>query len=63
MKYKLIAHNTKEQMNWGGNDDTRDHLKRGAVYEGTEEVHSWHTKIFIGDHIFNSVCFMEIEEA
>ena len=51
---------SKEQINWGGNDDPRTMLKVGEIYEvAKEEVHSWHTKIFLVgiEGKFNSVCF------
>ena len=61
-KFKLITHNTKEQMGWGSNDDTREHLLLGVVYECEVEPHSWHTKLLIGDKKFNSVCFEEVTD-
>jgi len=57
MRYKLVQHNSKCQRKWGGNDDTRKHLKIGEIYEGAVEIHSWHTKIIIDGKKFNSVCF------
>jgi hypothetical protein len=60
MRFKLIEHNTPEQQNWASHDDTREYLTVGKVYEGEKEVHSWHTKILINGHNFNSVCFEEI---
>lgn len=58
-KFKLISHNSKEQRDYNGHDDTRKHLKVGKVYEAVEEIHSWHTKIIIDGKEFNSVCFEE----
>ena len=60
MLVKLINHNSKEQKNWGGNDDTREHLIINEIYDATEEIHSWHTKYIINGKCFNSVCFEEI---
>lgn len=59
-KFKLIEHNTHEQMRWAGNDDTREHLEVGKVYEAIEEVLSFHTNIIINGKKFNSVCFHEV---
>ena len=59
--FKLVEHNSKEQMNFGGCDDTRKYLEEGKIYAGIEEVHSWHTKIIIGEQKFNSVCFEKID--
>ncbi|KKM61559.1 hypothetical protein LCGC14_1530510 [marine sediment metagenome] len=59
-KFKLTKHNTKPQMNWGGNDDTRNHLKIGEIYNVEVEVHSWHTKLLIDGKKFNHVCFEEV---
>ena len=33
MKVILMKHNTDDQMNWAGNDDTRKYLKLGETYE------------------------------
>ena len=56
-KYKLMEHNSHEQMNWDSNDDTRSLLTVGAVYEAKVEVHKWHTKLIIAGKKYNSVCF------
>lgn len=51
---------TKEQIQWGSNDDPNKVLTVGEVYDvETVDVHSWHTKItLIGfDGIFNSSSF------
>lgn len=61
MKWKLVEHNTIGQTNFGNNDDTRKHLTIGKVYNCIEEIHSWHTKLIIGGHKFNSVCFEKQE--
>lgn len=61
MKVKLIKHNSEEQMDWGSNDDTREFLEVGKIYEATEEVHSYHTKYIIDEKEFNSVVFEVIE--
>jgi hypothetical protein len=60
IRFKLLKHNSIDQMNWGGNDDTRQYLKEGEIYAGRKEVHSQHTKIFIDGRPFNSVCFEEV---
>jgi len=45
MKVKFLGA-SKEQINWGGNNDPNKVLKIGKIYEVLEkEVHSWHTKI------------------
>lgn len=37
---------SKEQIQWGGNDDPNIVLNKGDKYEVEDiEVHSWHTKI------------------
>ena len=59
MRYKLIKHNSEEQMNWGSNDDTRTHLTVGNIYEAEVELHNWHTKLIIYGKKFNAVCFEE----
>ena len=49
-----------EQVRWGGNDDPREVLAVGDVYEVERtDVHSWHTKVKLKgiDGNFNSVCF------
>jgi hypothetical protein len=60
--FKLVKHNTDDQMNFGGCEDTRKYLISGDVYKGRKEVHSWHTKIFINGKPFNSVCFEEMSK-
>jgi len=59
-RFKLLEHNSDEQMRFGGCDDTREYLLEGNVYVGTKEVHSWHTHIIINKRKFNSVCFEEL---
>jgi hypothetical protein len=50
-----------DQVKWGSNDDPRGLLVEGEMYTvEKEEVHSWHTKIYLAEHPgkkFNSVCF------
>ena len=52
---------TKEQTNWGGNDDGNKYLVVGEIYEVSNvDIRSWHTKIeLVGFEglKFNSVCF------
>ena len=59
-QFKLLEHNSKDQLQFGGCEDTRKFLEEGKTYEGKKEVHSWHTKIWINGHCFNSVCFEEV---
>ena len=61
MKFKLIKHNSKTQMNWGSNDDTRTNLTIGRTYEAEVEVHNWHTKLIIDGKKYNHVCFEQID--
>lgn len=60
MRVKYIG-TTDDQVRWGGNDDPRGILVEGNEYEVLkEEVHTWHTKIYLQDFPalkFNSVCF------
>lgn len=55
------------QIHWGGNDDPRPLLVAGQVYEvAREEVHRWHTKIYLKafpEQKFNSVHFEEVQES
>jgi hypothetical protein len=54
---------TDEQVNWGGNDDPRDVLVEGSLYNITEvEVHNWHAKVRLEgiEGWFNSVSFREV---
>jgi hypothetical protein len=51
---------TKEQKNWGGNDDANSYLILGREYEvETVVTHSWHTKLILRyvSGRFNSACF------
>lgn len=51
---------SKEQINWGNNDDPTDILLVGETYKVSKvEVHSQHTKIYLEGIVgrFNSVCF------
>ncbi len=59
-KYILKEHNSKDQMNWAGCDDTRKYLRIGEKYEAKEEIHDWYTKLIIDGKKYNSVCFKEI---
>ena len=61
MKVKLLTHNSIDQKNFGGCDDTREHLKLGEIYEAIVKVHTWHTKYIINGKKFNSVCFEDSE--
>ena len=53
------------QANFAGCTDPRGVLQPGAIYEvEREDVHSWHTKVFL-KHVnggFNSVLFVEQDE-
>jgi hypothetical protein len=55
-----------EQVQFGNNDDPRDLLEIGKIYElKKKEIHSWHTKYILKDFPdkkFNSVCFQSIEQ-
>ena len=54
---------TDEQVRWGGNDDPRGVLRRGQDYEVERvEVHTQHTKYWIGGRAYNSVHFVVVEE-
>ena len=59
-KFRLTEHNSIWQKNWDCNDDTREHLVVGEIYEAEVEVHKWHTKLLINGKRFNSICFEEI---
>lgn len=51
---------SKEQINWGNNDNPNNILVIGNIYEISEiDVHSSHTKLSLSGIIgkFNSVCF------
>lgn len=55
---------TDDQVRWGGNDDPRLVLVEGGIYEvEREEVHSWHTKLYLKGipGKFNSVSFVPVE--
>lgn len=59
MKVKYIGA-SDVQVQWGNCDDPRDVLIKGEVYEvEKEEVHTWHTKLYLAgiEGRFNSVCF------
>jgi hypothetical protein len=62
-KVKFIGQ-TKEQMNWGNNNDATEKLLWGATYDlEKEEVHGSYTQYKLRDipGLFNSVCFEEVE--
>ena len=61
-KVRLIEHNSKDQMQWGSHNDTETDLLIGAVYHVEVEIHSWHTRYYIGDKHYNSVCFEDVKE-
>lgn len=51
---------SKEQIQWGSNDDPTDILVVGETYKVNKvEIHSQHTKISLEGVVgrFNSVCF------
>ena len=55
---------SKEQINWGNNDDPYM-LEKGKCYIVEEvEVHRSHTKLKLQgiEGMFNSVCFIDIDE-
>ena len=54
---------SKEQIQWGSNDDPNGLLTIGEEYEIEEEdVHSWHTKLKLRgiEGVFNSASFTEV---
>lgn len=54
---------SKEQIQWGNNDDTH-HLTLGCIYTITDvDVHRYHTKIKLSEITgkFNSVCFKLVD--
>ena len=58
MKVILMKHNTDDQMNWAGNDDTRKYLKLGETYEVDRiKQGSSYTRYYIGGKKFNHICF------
>jgi hypothetical protein len=64
MKVRYIGA-TKEQVQWGGNDDPRDYLELNGIYTLARcETHTWHTKFYLKEFPgmkFNSVCFEEVD--
>ena len=47
MKVKSVGA-SDEQISWGSNDDPRDILDEGTIYEvDRKEVHTWHTKYYL----------------
>ncbi len=63
IKARLKKHNTNLQRSYGGHGfaDTRDFLNEGEIYDVLVEVHDWHTRYYIGDNYYNSVCFEKIK--
>ena len=64
MKVKYVGA-SDEQISWGSNDDPRDILDEGNIYEvDRKEVHTWHTKYYLKgiEGAFNSVCFEIVED-
>ncbi len=67
-KYKVVKtvrlkeHNSKNQLGYGGHgfSDTKDDLEVGKWYDVAVEVHGWHTRYYIGEKYYNSVCFDDI---
>lgn len=57
---------SKDQIQWGGNDDPRGYLAIGAIYTLREEiVHSYHTKYRLDEFptkLYNSVSFEHVDE-
>jgi hypothetical protein len=54
---------SKDQINWGSNDDPNPILKIGETYTIINvDVHSQHTKIMVKGYVgkFNSVCFEKL---
>jgi hypothetical protein len=52
-----------EQVRWGGNDDPRELLIQGNVYQIEKvEDHSWHTKLHLRGIYgrFNSISFEKL---
>jgi hypothetical protein len=55
---------SKEQINWGNNDDTKNlNIGNRYIIEGVE-VHRSHTKIKLQGIVgmFNSVCFVDVDD-
>ena len=61
----ILVNSDKDVAAWGGNKIPSEHgLVIGCTYiVEAEEVHTWHTKLWIGGHIgpFNSAHFEEVE--
>mgnify|MGYP001565892365 FL=1 len=63
MENKLVFRGdvTEDQINWGNHDDPRGVLVPGEKYTLLrQDIHSWHTKIFLAEFpgmSFNSVWF------
>jgi hypothetical protein len=55
---------SRDQINWGGNDDPEKFLTVGKSYRVRDvEIHSYHTKVFLEEieGKFNSVSFQLLE--
>jgi len=53
-----------DQKRFGANTGDPSKLVIGQVYKvELEDVHAWHTKYWLADHIgsFNSVCFEDVK--
>ncbi len=56
---------TKEQINWGNNDDPKKLLRKEEIYIiDNVDVHKYHTKLELQGvkGMFNSVCFIPIDK-
>lgn len=65
MKFRYVFHPCKEQVSWGGHDDSRGLLEVGKVYEGEVEIHSSYSHIILDefpDKKFNSVTFEPLDK-
>ena len=52
---------SKDQINWGSNDDPEGYLVIGETYEIERvEEHTRHTKYWIDGRKYNSVSFEEV---
>lgn len=64
MKKVIFTGCTQAQKNWGSHTGEVEKLVVGEVYTIVkQEVHSWHTKVFLYgiDGSFNSVCFEDVQ--
>jgi len=56
---------SKEQINWGGNDDPKRLLREDNIYIINKiEAHTYHTKLMLEGvkGRFNSVCFIPMDK-